>query len=78
LYDFKGFLSKDKGYDRAFSDSQDIAMQRPNDLTSAEKRHAQLMRGDKYDKALYCLWDLPQSKSMNVRYTARYSPQPSS
>src|SRR5215213_3879051 len=46
--------------------------------TSAEKRHAQLMRGDKYDKALYCLWDLPQSKSMNVRYAARYSPQPSS
>jgi len=45
LYDFKGFLSKDKGYDRAFSDSQDIAMQRPNDLDFGRKETCPIDEG---------------------------------
>jgi hypothetical protein len=31
--------------------------------------------GDKYDKAVYRSWELLQSKSMSVRYAARYSLQ---
>jgi hypothetical protein len=77
LYDFKGFQGDNKGYEGLF-DMQDVAMQRPCEQDVSQKRQAQLMRGNKYDKALYRPWDLPQSRNMNVMYAAWYSPQPNS
>jgi hypothetical protein len=77
LYDFKGFLSDDKGYEWFF-DIQGVATQRPNKQDYKQRKGYQIDDVDKYDTTLHPSWDLPQSKSMNVRYAVQRSPQPNS